>query len=143
MTIWKEFKVSVVLLSPYYSRDFCGGTDGRQDSMSWLKFEQHSIRVKVQQARLSYAIGNLKMSRGQLKVNGFLPISQKLAIFCIFLHSFTVIACTNVLWVILNELQVFCSYDFRTAVYCLRCGLTFVMNTFQFGRATDYLCRYF
>jgi len=41
-----------------------------QDWMSWLKFEQDSIRVLVQRARLSYVIGNSKMSKGQLKVKG-------------------------------------------------------------------------
>jgi len=68
-----------------------------QNSMSWLKFEQDSIRVQVQQARLSYAIGNLKISKGQFKVKGFLPISQKLAIFLYIFTFFTVIACTNLL----------------------------------------------
>jgi len=83
------------------------------------------------------------MSKGQLKVKGFLPISQKFAIFLYIFTFFTVIAFTNVLWVILNEFQVFCSYDVSMAVHCLRCGLTFVMYTFQFGRANDYLCQYF
>lgn len=98
---------------------------------SRLKFEQESIRVQVQRARLSYVTGNLKMSEGQLKVKGFLPRSQNLAIFFYIFIFFTVIAYSNVLWVILHELQDFCSYDFSTAVHCLRYGLTFVMYTFQ------------
>jgi hypothetical protein len=82
MMIWKEFEVILVLLSAYYSETFVGEpmeVKGNlcQDSMSWPKFEQDSFRVQVQRATLSYVIGNLKMSKGQLKVKGILTTNSE------------------------------------------------------------------
>jgi hypothetical protein len=82
--IWKEFEVIVVRLSAYYSENFVEElieVKGNlcQDLVSYLRFRQDSIRLQAQRATLPYIIGNLKMSKGQLKVKGFLPRSQSLA----------------------------------------------------------------
>lgn len=93
MIIWKEFEVILMLLSAYHSETFVEElmeVKGNlcQDSMSWLKFEQASIRVQVQRATLSYVIGNLKMSKGQLKVKGILFTISKPCFLLVYFYIF-------------------------------------------------------
>jgi len=80
-----------------------------QDSMSWLKFEQGSIRVQVQRSTLSYVTGNLKIPKGQLNVKGILTTISEPSFLVVYFYIFILIVFINVLWVILHELQVFCS----------------------------------